>query len=330
MRTTSAVRQTRTRRTAAHRGAGLAAAVANGDGSGLSRVVDVAGIDLRRTLSVHQQGRFDPTTRVTDREVWRATVTPHGPGTMRVQRIDDAAHATAWGAGARWLLDGLDRWLGLDDDPSALVPAHPVVAAGAKRALGMRIGASGGIFHALVPAILGQRVTVQEALRQWGALCRALGGPAPGPGGLRLPPAPAAIAGNGYWWFHRFGIERKRADALLRVAHHAHRLDEAATFPVTNAYDRLMAIPGIGIWTAAMVIGPAMGDPDAVPVGDFHLPNMVSWNLAGEPRGDDPRMLELLAPYAGQRGRALRLIGIGGSSAPKFGPRQRIMPIAGW
>ena len=317
------------RRTTAHRASAARAVTIGGEG-GLTRVVDVAGIDLRRTLSVHQQGRFDPTTMVTDHEVWRATVTPCGPGTVRLQRVDDRAYATAWGPGDRWLLDGLDRWLGLDDDPSALVPVHPVVGAGAKRAAGMRIGASGGILHALLPAILGQRVTVQEALRQWGALCRALGGPAPGPGGLRLPPTSAAIVTKGYWWFHQFGIERKRADALLRAARHAHRLDEAATFSIADAYARLMAIPGIGIWTAAMVIGPAMGDPDAVPVGDFHLPNMVSWNLAGEPRGDDARMLELLAPYAGQRGRALRLIGIGGAAAPKFGPHQRIMPIAGW
>ena len=46
----------------------------------------------------------------------------------------------------------------------------------------------------------------------------------------------------------------------------------------------------------------AMGDPDAVAVGDFHLKNLVSTALAGEPRGTDQRMLELLAPYAGQRG----------------------------
>jgi 3-methyladenine DNA glycosylase/8-oxoguanine DNA glycosylase len=296
----------------------------------MTRIIDVTGIDLRRTLSPHRQGRFDPTTRITDREVWRATLTPHGPGTVRLQRLDDRAHAKAWGPGSRWLLDGLERWLGLDDDPSALTPRHPVVARGAKLAGGMRIGASGGIFHALLPAILGQRVAVQEALRQWASLCRNLGGPAPGPGGLLLPPAPAAVAANGYWWFHRFGIERKRADALLRAARHARRLEEAATMSIADAYDRLMALPGIGIWTAAMVAGPALGDPDAVPVGDFHLPNIVAWNLAGEPRGDDPRMLELLAPYHGQRGRALRLIGIGGSMAPKFGPRQRIMPIAGW
>ena len=64
-----------------------------------------------------------------------------------------------------------------------------------------------------------------------------------------------------------------------------------------------------------------MGDADAVPVGDFHIPNMVCWALAGEARGDDARMLELLEPYRGQRARVVRLIKHAGVTAPKYGPR---------
>ena len=74
----------------------------------------------------------------------------------------------------------------------------------------------------------------------------------------------------------------------------------------------------------------AMGDPDAVAVGDFHLKNVVSFNLAGEPRGTDERMLELLAPYEGQRGRVVRLLMLDGKAPPAFGPRQRILPMARW
>ena len=69
-----------------------------------------------------------------------------------------------------------------------------------------------------------------------------------------------------------------------------------------------------------MVRGPVFGDDDAVPVGDYHFPHTVSWNLAGEPRGDDARMLELLEPYRPQRGRVLRLLGLAGKRAPAFGP----------
>ena len=83
----------------------------------------------------------------------------------------------------------------------------------------------------------------------------------------------------------------------------------------------MRAFPGIGPWTAAEVGIRAFGDPDAVSVGDFHVPNMVAWALAGEPRGTDERMLELLEPYRGQRGRVIRLLELAGTKAPRYGPR---------
>ena len=71
----------------------------------------------------------------------------------------------------------------------------------------------------------------------------------------------------------------------------------------------------------------AFGDPDAVSVGDFHLPSMVTWALAGEPRGTDERMLELLEAYRGQRGRVLRLLELTGGGPPRRGPRLSRQPI---
>jgi hypothetical protein len=62
-------------------------------------------------------------------------------------------------------------------------------------------------------------------------------------------------------------------------------------------------------------------------VGDFNIPNLVAWSLAGEPRADDRRMLELLAPYAGHRGRVVRLLGSAGIKPPRFGPRRPIRSI---
>jgi 3-methyladenine DNA glycosylase/8-oxoguanine DNA glycosylase len=80
-------------------------------------------------------------------------------------------------------------------------------------------------------------------------------------------------------------------------------------------------VPGIGPWTIAEVGRVAYGDPDAVSVGDYHLPNLVAWALAGEPRADDARMLELLEPYRGQRGRVQRLLEASGIRIPRYGPR---------
>jgi 3-methyladenine DNA glycosylase/8-oxoguanine DNA glycosylase len=79
-------------------------------------------------------------------------------------------------------------------------------------------------------------------------------------------------------------------------------------------------VPGVGAWTVAEVRQRAHGDADAVSVGDFHIPKLVGWCLAGRPV-DDAGMLELLEPYAGHRYRAVRLLELSGTQYPRFAPR---------
>jgi 3-methyladenine DNA glycosylase/8-oxoguanine DNA glycosylase len=138
------------------------------------------------------------------------------------------------------------------------------------------------------------------------------------------------LAGRPAWWFHPLGIETKRARALAAVARVADRLWEWAARPPAEAAGRLALLAGVGPWTIGTVLGPACGDEDAVAVGDYHLPSIVAWNLAGEPRADDARMLTLLEPYRGQRGRVIRLLSLAGRRPPAFGPRQRILPMHRW
>jgi len=145
---------------------------------------------------------------------------------------------------------------------------------------------------------------------------------------LRLPPTPAALAATPYWLFHRWGVERRRADIIANAARHASRLEEAVGMAPVDAQRRLTALPGMGPWTAAEIAVVALGDPDAVSVGDFHLPNLVSWALAGEPRGNDARMLELLEPYRGHRARAVQLLELAGIGVPRRGPRLALSRIA--
>ena len=61
-------------------------------------------------------------------------------------------------------------------------------------------------------------------------------------------------------------------------------------------------------------------------MGDYNLPRQVCWVLANERDGDDARMLELLAPYAGQRARVVLLIESVGlrpaRRSPRYAPRQ--------
>lgn len=281
-------------------------------------------LDLRLTLAIHRRGRRDPTMRVEpDGRIWRATRTIDGPATLRLERLPDGSgiRASAWGPGARAAVAAVPALLGLGDHPEALVARHPVIADAARRLPGLRIGRTGAVLEALVPAILEQKITGDEARRTFRALAVRLGGPAPGPAGLHLPPDPAVLARLPYHAFHPLGLEQRRADLIRAVAADAARLEATADLAPGAGYAVLRAIPGIGPWTAAEVGARAFGDPDAVSVGDFHLPNLVAWALAREPRATDERMLELLEPYRGQRGRVQRLLELSGIRAPRFGPR---------
>jgi 3-methyladenine DNA glycosylase/8-oxoguanine DNA glycosylase len=175
----------------------------------------------------------------------------------------------------------------------------------------------------LVPAILEQKVTGTEARRAWFGLVHDHGTDAPGPpdARLRLPPPDAALAALPYYAYHPYGVERRRADLIRRAAARGAWFEAAADLTLDDARARLTALPGLGPWTAAEVAVRALGDPDAVSVGDFHLKNLVSWALAGEPRGTDDRMLELLAPYEGRRAHVVRLLELSGLRPPSYGPR---------
>jgi 3-methyladenine DNA glycosylase/8-oxoguanine DNA glycosylase len=277
-------------------------------------------VDVRLSLSSHRRGPHDPAFRVTeDGAVWRTSSTPGGPGTLRLRGRADLGviEAAAWGPGAEWLLDGVPELLGAADDPDSLVPAHPAVRDAVARRAGLRIGRTRRVFEALVPAVLEQKVPGAEAWRAWRHLLRRFGEPAPGAPELRVPPPPAVWARIPSWEWHRSGAEAVRATAIMAAARVAARLEQDA------ADERLRSLPGIGVWTSAEIRQRALGDPDAVSVGDYNLPGLVGWALAGH-KVDDAGMLELLEPYAGQRYRVTRLLELSGSRPPRRGPR---MPV---
>jgi 3-methyladenine DNA glycosylase/8-oxoguanine DNA glycosylase len=288
----------------------------------------VALDDLAARLGWYRHGRRDPTTRIGPTGMLRAMWTPDGPASIAVSWATGVLEFDAWGPGAPWAVEAAHRMAALDRRPPAVPDLHPVVTAAARRFPGLWAGASGDLYHTLLPTILAQRITSGEAIRQWSRLCRALGEPAPGPElGLLLPPHPDVLAGRPAWWFHPLGVEAKRARAVSEVARVARRLWDWARLPVAEVATKLGLIRGVGPWTVGSVLGPACADDDAVPVGDYHLPSVVTWNLADEPRGTDDRMLVLLEPFHGQRGRVVRLLVQAGRRPPKFGPRRRILPV---
>jgi endonuclease III len=284
-------------------------------------------VDIRLTLGVHRRGSGDPAYR-TDAAgaIWRTILTPDGPGTLRVtsRRPDGPGTLVtgqAWGPGAGWLLDRLPAQVGAHDDPSGFTPAHPVIADLALRYSGLRIGRTWRVFEALVPAVLEQKVVGREAHRAWRILLRKFGEPAPGPApaGMRVVPPPRVWARIPSWDWHRAGVEGVRARTIINAADVAGRLEEVLGLDPAEADARLRSLPGIGVWTSAEIRQRAAGDPDAVSVGDYHLPRAVGWTLERRIT-DDAGMLELLTPYAGHRYRVTRLIELGGSEPPRRGP----------
>jgi 3-methyladenine DNA glycosylase/8-oxoguanine DNA glycosylase len=280
-------------------------------------------LDLGVTLAPLRRGPADPTMRI-GREVWRTTRTPDGPATIRFAHHARGVEVEAWGPGADSVLSRAAALTGLEDDPSAFRPADRLLRELHALRPGLRLAASGAVMEALVPAILEQKVTGTEAYRAWRGIVLRYGERAPGPAadaGLRVMPAPSVLARLPYYAFHPFGLERRRAEVVRRVCLDAARIEAAAAEGSATLTARLLSYPGIGPWTAAEVALRALGDPDVVSVGDFHLPHLVSWALAGEPRATDERMLELLEPYRGQRARAVRLLELSGIRAPRYGPR---------
>lgn len=278
-------------------------------------------IDVRGTLRPLLRGRGDPTMRSERGSVVRASRTPDGPVTALFAEGRGGVEVEAWGPGAPWLLEHAPAWCGaLDDDRDFDPPAGPVRDLW-RRNRGLRILRTGLLTERLIPVILEQKVTGMEARRAYRRMTLSLGERAPGPFGLILPPDPERLAALPYHAFHRFGIERRRAEVIRNVCRRSAWVDAAADGSIAEANDRLLSLRGIGPWTVAEVGRTALGDVDAVSVGDFHVPNIVAWVLAGEVRGTDERMLELLEPFRPHRGRAQLLLEASRMHPPAFGPR---------
>ncbi len=256
-------------------------------------------------------GRHDPCSRWIGGSYWFAARTPAGNATIRL-----APTVEAFGPGGDWLLERAPGMLGELDDLTGFEPRHALV----KRLPIVRLPRTGLVFPRLIRAVCEQKVTGREAYRAYAAMVRHFREPAPGPvDDLLLPPSPEMISATPYYEFHRFGLEQRRTEVLRRCAFEASRLESCVDSAALGK--RLLAIPGVGPWTVAEVTRLVFGDADAVSVGDYHMKNIISWALAGEPRGTDERMLELLEPYRGHRGRVCMMIEAAGIGAPRFGPR---------
>jgi 3-methyladenine DNA glycosylase/8-oxoguanine DNA glycosylase len=280
-------------------------------------------------LRQQRRGAGDPTHRADDQgDVWRAMRTPLGPATLRVSHRpgSDRVHAQAWGAGAEWALATLPSLLGADDDPSGFEAHHDAVRMGLRLRPHWRLGATRLVMESLVPSILEQKVTGKQAFGSFRQLVRLHGEPAPGPVAhlrLMLQPTPATIAAIPSWEWLKLQVEPSQSRALVTACQRASSIERLAAQGPDELDRGLRSLPGIGVWTSAEVRMRALGDPDAVSFGDYHLAHHVGWAIHGHDITDE-QMADLLAPYRPQRGRAAAMAIVGGQSRPRRGPRMSV------
>jgi 3-methyladenine DNA glycosylase/8-oxoguanine DNA glycosylase len=252
--------------------------------------------------------------------------TAGGPALLRLRSRDERIEATAWGPGSVKALDGVPELCGFGDSPPKEIGPNRSICELHRRAPGLRMCRTNDAMRTLIPAILEQKVTTDEAHRAYSGIVKRHSDPAPGPGGLYLPPDPAVLARLSYFDLHRYGVERKRADIVRSVARLASPIKRLTGDASTARI--LRSISGIGPWTTSLVMQSAFGDADAALVGDYHMPNIVGWYFERRERTDDQRMLALLEPFEGQRARVQRLIVSSGVRPPSRGIKKAHRDIA--
>jgi 3-methyladenine DNA glycosylase/8-oxoguanine DNA glycosylase len=284
------------------------------------------------TLAPLRRGPRDPCFQIPgDGTIWRTSLLPSGPVAARISRAaTNAAHCVAWGAGAQEFVEMFPALLGADDDASDFVPRDPTVAAAHRRVPHLRLGRTGLVLEALIPAVIEQRVPGADAFRSWRLLVSKYGTlpPGPAPAGMRVPPSAEAWRNIPSWEFHRANVDPRRAQAVVSCARRAASLERLVSRPGARVREALTSLPGVGEWTAAETEQRAFGDADAVSVGDYHIPKMIGWTLLGRPV-DDAEMLELLEPMRPHRHRVVRLLEASGLAYdPRRGARLPVQHIS--
>ena len=276
-------------------------------------------------LGQSRRGGGDPTYRIDGARHWRGLRTPDGPASLLVEArpADAVVEARAWGPGAAWALEQLPPLLGADDDPSGFEPRPPLLEQALRHHPHWRVGRTGLVLEALVPAVIEQKVTGQEAFAGFRRLVHRYGERAPGPGadaGLWIQPGPEVLRAIPSWEWLRMHIDPARSRTVVRVAGVAGSLERLTDVPVDEVDRRMRSLPGVGRWTSAEVRSRALGDADAVSFGDYHVAADVGWAVRGTPMDDD-ELEEFLEPWRPHRGRVVGLIALSGLHRPRRGPR---------
>jgi 3-methyladenine DNA glycosylase/8-oxoguanine DNA glycosylase len=278
--------------------------------------IDIRPFDLARSFALSRFGRFDPTASISPYEVVKAFSSSSGVTVVSVTASAGVVEIVASGADEDRTLGDLEASLRADDGYASFAPAHPLLVKLHHVLSGMRLLRVPWRFDVACCAVLQQRVTVREAWQQWRRIVQRYGEIVPGLS-LRAFPSAQHIARMESWRLEEVGVDPKRTRAMIALARDVARRDLFANPDLTYIRKVMHSVRGIGPWTTEMTLGFGFGDPDALPLADLHLPHLVTWALAREPRGTDERMVELLEPCRGHRFRAVRLLLAAGITVPR-------------
>jgi 3-methyladenine DNA glycosylase/8-oxoguanine DNA glycosylase len=259
-------------------------------------------------------GRYDPTAELSDDCFRKAFFYRGEPAAVEVCRAGDGLEICAYGSYSDELLDETVRGFGQDDRYFAFATEDTGVLRLHHSLPGLRLLRMPWLYDMTCSAILQQRIRTVDAMRDWRRITRRFGASAPR-GLMAFPPA-EVLAKVPHFELEGMGIDAKRARALLNFARESNlvRLKPGMSFAEMRQY--LLRVPGVGPWTTESVLGYGAGDADAAIPGDLHLPRVVCYALAGEFKGSDERMMELLEPFRGHRFRIIRLLYAAGLDVP--------------
>ncbi|WP_047608895.1 DNA-3-methyladenine glycosylase 2 [Rahnella aquatilis] len=186
------------------------------------------------------------------------------------------------------------RLLDLDAQPQVIADG---LGALAENAPGLRLPGCADRFELVVRAILGQLVSVKMAATLATRLTEKWGEPVRTPFAAltHLFPSPAAIGQLTVDDLRGIGVQAKRAACLINIAQAVEegRLPLNDINDVQNGIKQLLAMPGIGNWTASYVAMRAWSAPDIFLGGDY----LIKQRFPGMTPGKITRYAEVWKPW---------------------------------
>ena len=210
----------------------------------------------------------------------RTLLLPGGPATFAVRADGPRLRLTvrlATLSDLPPLIARVRRLFDLDADPVGIDEAlvrEPELAKRVRRTPGIRLPGAVDAHEMLIRALIGQQISVAAARTQLARLADAVASPLPAPsaeeGLTRLFPSPAQIAEGGREVL--VGPRVRVANTLAIAGDLASgALDLGWADDPVEQHDRLLAVRGIGEWTAGYLAMRVLGHPDILPTGDVAL-----------------------------------------------------------